>query len=192
MQKAQSTGLYKILEAFKSSSIKAIHCGSETLQMNIRMDEICDRFVIQSNRVVSLRNPIWRLANRNKPSEGDLEKTFARVKLMNGIGDEKYWNKCLLWKQPEYDRDIQFHETLQKRRGTLHVVSRDEWQLNYEISDEVRQYYSTTKRELYGVELPNLLKDFMSKVPRHTFSKLFQLFTGNCVLGKYFRMWCIN
>lgn len=156
------------------------------------MDEICDRFAIQSNRAVSLRNPIWRLANRSNPSKGDLEKPFARVKLMNGIGDEKYWNKCLLWKQPECDRDMKSHETLQKRRDTLHVVFRGEWQLNYGISGEVCQYYSTTKRELYGVELPNLLKYFMSKVPRHTFNKLFQLFTGNCVLGKYFRMWCIN
>jgi hypothetical protein len=32
----------------------------------------------------------------------------------------------------------------------------------------------------------------MSNVPRHTLSKLFQLYTGHGTLGKYFQMRCFN
>jgi hypothetical protein len=39
---------------------------------------------------------------------------------------------------------------------------------------------------------PNPLKSFISTVPCHTLSKLFQLRTGHGVLGKYFKMRYIN
>ena len=58
--------------------------------VNIRMKEIHGRFAIRAFRVVSPRNPIWQLANRNKPAEGDLKRLFARVKQINNIDDDKY------------------------------------------------------------------------------------------------------
>jgi hypothetical protein len=81
---------------------------------------------------------------------------------------------------------------MQKLKKNLHLASRGEWQLDYETQGELRQYYSTTKRELYRGKYPNLLKPFMSTVPRHTLSKLFQLRTGHGALEKYFQMRCIS
>jgi hypothetical protein len=81
---------------------------------------------------------------------------------------------------------------MQKLKKNLHLASHGEWQLDYETQGELRQYYSTTQRELYGEKYPNLLKSFMSTVPHHTLSKLFQLRTGHGTLGKYFQMRCIN
>jgi hypothetical protein len=66
---------------------------------------------------------------------------------------------------------------MQKLKSTLHLASRNEWQLDYETQGELRQYYFTIQRELYGEKYPNPLKSFMSTVPRHTLSKLFQLRT---------------
>lgn len=54
------------------------------------MKEIHGRFAIQAIRVVSPRNPIWQLANRNKPTEDDFKRLFARVKQINDIDDDKY------------------------------------------------------------------------------------------------------
>jgi hypothetical protein len=81
---------------------------------------------------------------------------------------------------------------MQKLKSTLHVDLCGEWQLNYETQDELRQYYFITQRELYGGKYPNPLKSFMSTVPCHTLSKLFQLRTGHGALGKYFQMRYIN
>jgi hypothetical protein len=81
---------------------------------------------------------------------------------------------------------------MQKLKKNLHLASRGEWQLDYETQGDLRQYYSTTQRELYGGKYPNPLKPFMSTVPRHTLSKLFQLRTGHGALEKYFQMRCIN
>jgi hypothetical protein len=36
---------------------------------------------------------VWKLANRSKPAEGDLETLFDRFKQMEGIDDNKYWSK---------------------------------------------------------------------------------------------------
>jgi hypothetical protein len=135
---------------------------------------------------------VWKLAYRNKPAEDDLERLFARVKQMEGIDDDKCWSKRPPWKQSKYDRDKKFHEAMQKLKSTLHVASRGEWQLDYETPGDLRQYYSTTKRELYGGMYPNPLKSFMSTVPRHTLSKLFQLRTDHGALGEYFQVRCIS
>jgi hypothetical protein len=81
---------------------------------------------------------------------------------------------------------------MQKLKSTLHLASRSEWQLDYETQGDLRQYYSTTQRELYGRKYPNSLKSFMSIVPRHTLSKLFQLRTDHGALEMYFQMRCIN
>ena len=160
---------------------------AEILPVSIRMKEIRDRFAVRAIRAVSPRNPVWKLANRSKPAESDLETLFARVKQMEGIDDDKYWSKRPPWKQPKYDRDKKSHEALQKLKSNLHEASRNEWQLEYEIQDKLRHYYSTTKRELYGRNYLNPLKSFMSTVPRHTLSKLFQLCTGHGALRKYFQ-----
>jgi hypothetical protein len=69
---------------------------------------------------------------------------------MEGIDEDKYWSKRPPWKQPKYDRDKKSHEAMQNRKSALHVASRGEWQLDYEIQGELCQYYSTTQRELYG------------------------------------------
>jgi hypothetical protein len=95
------------------------------------MKEICDRFAVRAIRAVSPRNPVWKLANRNKPAEGDLETLFARVKQMEGNDDDKYWNKRLPWKQPKYDCK-KSHKAMQKLKSTLYVASRGEWQFDYE------------------------------------------------------------
>jgi hypothetical protein len=81
---------------------------------------------------------------------------------------------------------------MRKLKSTFYVASRSEWQLDYETQSKLPQYYSTAQRELYGEKYPNLLKSFMSTVPRHTLSKLFQLCTGHGALGKYFQIMCIN
>jgi hypothetical protein len=84
---------------------------------------------------------------------------------MEGIDDDKYWSKRPPWKQSKYDRDNKSHEAMQKLKSTLLFASHGEWQLDYETQDELRQYYSTTQRELYGEKYPNPLKSFMSTVP---------------------------
>jgi hypothetical protein len=81
---------------------------------------------------------------------------------------------------------------MQKMKSTLHLASRGEWQLDYETQGELRQYYTTTQRELYRGKYPNLLKSFMSTVPRHTLRNLFQLRIGHGALEKYFQMRYIN
>lgn len=43
-------------------------------------------------------------------------------------------------------------------------------------------------RSWMTVIIPDPLKPFVNTVPRHTFSKLFQLATGNGALGTYFQM----
>ena len=55
------------------------------------------------------------------------------------------------------------------------------------MPNKTSYYYSIVKKELYEGQYPNPLKSFMNSVPRHTFSKLFQLRTGHGVLGKYFQ-----
>jgi len=72
IQKIQNTGLPKILGAFRFAPIKAMQRDAEILPVNIRMKEIRDRFAIRAIRAVSPRNPVWKLANSNKPAEGDL------------------------------------------------------------------------------------------------------------------------
>jgi hypothetical protein len=114
------------------------------------------------------------------------------VKQLEGVDDDKYWSKRPPWKQPKYDRNKKYHKAMQKLKNTLHLALRGEWQLDYETQGKLRQYYSTTKRELYGGKYPNPLKSFMSTVPRHTLSKLFQLRIGHGALEKYFQMRCIN
>jgi hypothetical protein len=81
---------------------------------------------------------------------------------------------------------------MQKLKNTLHLALCGGWQLDYKTQGDLRQYYSATQRELYGGKYPNPLKSFMSTVPHHTLSKLFQLRTGHGALGKYFQMRCIN
>ena len=76
---------------------------------------------------------------------------------------------------------------MQKLKGSLHTALRGEWQLDYDTPSETSHYYFTTKKELYGGQYTNPLKSFMNNVPRHAFSKLFQLHTGHDVLGKYFQ-----
>ena len=101
---------------------------------------------------MSLRNPAWKLANRSKPAEGSghIERLFfAKAKQMDGIGDDKYWRKCLPGKLPKYGRDKKSHEALQKLKGILHVASCGEWQLDYKIPGKHCQYYSTNQRELF-------------------------------------------
>jgi hypothetical protein len=61
---------------------------------------------------------------------------------------------------------------MQKLKKNLHLASRGEWQLDYETQGDLRQYYSTTQRKLYGGNYPNPLKSFMSTVSRHTLSML--------------------
>ena len=76
---------------------------------------------------------------------------------------------------------------MQKLKSSLYNALQKEWQTDYDIPSETSHYYSIVKRELYGGQYPNPLKSFMNSVPRHTFSKLFQLRTGHGVLGKYFQ-----
>jgi hypothetical protein len=85
IQKVQNIALRKILGAFRSAPVKAMQRDAEILPANIRMKEIRDRFAVRAIRAVSPRNPVWKLANRNKPTEGDLERLFARVKQMERI-----------------------------------------------------------------------------------------------------------
>jgi hypothetical protein len=77
--KVQNTALRKILEAFRSAPVKAMQRDAEILPVNIRLKEILDRFAVRAIRAVSPRNPVWKLATRNKPAEGNLETFFARV-----------------------------------------------------------------------------------------------------------------
>ena len=69
----------------------------------------------------------------------------------------------------------------------MYTALQKEWQTDYDMPNETSHYYSIVKRGLYGGQYPNPLKSFMNSVPRHTFSKLFQLRTGHGVLGKYFQ-----
>jgi hypothetical protein len=62
---------------------------------------------------------------------------------------------------------------MQRLKSTFHLASRGKWQLDYETQCEFRQYYSTIQKNLYEGKYPNLLKSFMSTVPRYTFGKLF-------------------
>jgi hypothetical protein len=73
------------------------------------MKEIRYRFAVRAIRAVSPRNPVWKLAKRNKPAEGHIETLFARVKQMKGTTDDKDWSKCPPWKQPKNDRDKKSH-----------------------------------------------------------------------------------
>ena len=75
-------------------------------------------------QVVSLRNPVWKLANSSKLAKGDLEKLFARVKQMNGVDENKYWRKRPPWKQSNYLRGVRSDKTLQKLKSSLHFASR--------------------------------------------------------------------
>ena len=153
------------------------------------MKNICDRFAIQgilAIRAVSPRNFLWKLTSRSKPPEVDLEKLLARIKQMNGVDYDKYWSKRPPWKQSKSYHDKKSHKALQKLKNSLYVATSDEWQSDYDIPDEINQYYFIVKRELYERKYPNPLKYFMSKLPRHTISKLFQLRTGHGILVKYF------
>ena len=66
---------------------------------------------------------MWKLANRSKPPECDLERLFARVKKMDGIDGDKFWSKHPRSKQPKYDGDMKFREALRKLKeiGRAHV-----------------------------------------------------------------------
>jgi len=66
---------------------------------------------------------VWKLANRSKPPERDLERLFARVKKMDGIDDDKFWSKHPPSRQPKYDGDMKFREALRKLKGIFHVPS---------------------------------------------------------------------
>ena len=66
---------------------------------------------------------MWKLANRSKPPECDLERLFARVKKMDGIDGDKFWSKHPRSKQPKYDGDMKFREALRKLKGIFHVRS---------------------------------------------------------------------
>ena len=69
---------------------------------------------------------------------------------MNGIDDDKYYSKGPLWKQAKYNHNKKSHEALKKLNGTLHVVSRSGWQLDYETPNELCQYYCTTKGKCFN------------------------------------------
>ena len=88
---------------------------------------------------------------------------------------------------PRNHRNKKSHEAMQKLKGSLHTALRGEWQLDYDTPSETSHYYFAIKKGLYGGQYPNPLKSFMNNVPRHAFSKLFQLHTGHDVLGKYFQ-----
>ncbi len=76
--------------------------------------EIPDRYVIQAIQAVSRGDTVWKLSNRSRPEEGDLERLCAGVKQINGIDDDKYWSKHSPWMQPKYYRDKRLHKNLQK------------------------------------------------------------------------------
>ena len=97
------------------------------------------------------------------------------------------YRAAVLILKSNYLRNMKSEKALQKLKSSLHVASRNEWQSDYDTPGKISHYYSIVKRELYEGRYPNPLKSFMSSVSRHTFSKLFQLCTGHCVLGKYFR-----
>lgn len=80
------------------------------------------------------------LANCSKSEEGDFERAFARIKQMNDIDYDKHWEKSPPWKQGKYDFDEKSHIALYKLKGTFRVTSRGEWQLDYKIPSQLRQY----------------------------------------------------
>jgi hypothetical protein len=49
--------------------VKAMQRDAEILPVNIQMKEIRSRFAVRAIRAVSPRNPVWKLANCNKPAE---------------------------------------------------------------------------------------------------------------------------
>lgn len=109
---------------------------------------------------MSLRNPAWKLANRSKPAEGSghIERLFfAKAKQMDGIGDDKYWRKCLPGKLPKYGHDKKSHEALQEIKGTLHVALRSglhrSWRCGKVCLNEVYQqnrYFEYCQLETVG------------------------------------------
>lgn len=114
--------------------------------METRLWNISDRFAIWSIRAVSSRNPVWKLANCTKSAEDDLRRLFfSRAKQMSDIDNNKYSSKYPPWKQPMYEYDKKSPQALQYLKATFHVASQGEWQLDYAISGELRQYYSTTQ-----------------------------------------------
>jgi hypothetical protein len=88
IQKVQNTALRKILGAFRSAPVKAMQRDAEILPVNIQMKEIRGRFVVRAIRAVSPRNSVWKLANRNKPAEGDLECALTPLPC------QSHRNKC--------------------------------------------------------------------------------------------------
>lgn len=58
---------------------------AEILLVNIQVEEIRDRFAIRTIWASGPRNPVWKLAGRSKPTEGDFERGFASPT------NELYW-----------------------------------------------------------------------------------------------------
>lgn len=104
---------------------------------------------------------------------------------------EKYWCKHPQWKQPKYHCYKKCDERWQNLKDVLQVTSCDEWQSDYETSDNSVNY-SITQSELYEGRYPKSMKILMSTMPHHTFGKLFQLCTGHGGRGKCSQMNCVR
>jgi hypothetical protein len=99
-QNIQNTALRKIMNAFKSSPIKAIQRDANILPLNVRMKTIRSRFGIQVIRDVCSRNIIQRQANSDCLAETDFEQLFTKTMQMKGIDDNIYWSKRHLGRDP--------------------------------------------------------------------------------------------
>lgn len=100
-----NTGLRKILEAFRSASVKAMHRDAEILLVNIPIKEIRDWLAVTAIRAMR-GNHGWNLAGHTNPVEIDFIRHFYRSRKMNGVGDDNQvnsfpgtWSQDSSWRQ---------------------------------------------------------------------------------------------
>ena len=68
-------------------------------------------------------------------------------------------------------------------KRSLHIASREEWQLDCDTPNGTSQYYSIVKKDLYIEKYSNPLKSLISSGPHYIFGKLSQRHTDHGVLA---------
>jgi hypothetical protein len=82
--------LRKIIEVFKSGSIRATQRDADMLLLNIKGKKICSKFVVRAIRDVSSRNFARRQANHDRSAKPDLDQVLTKAKKMKDIDDNIY------------------------------------------------------------------------------------------------------
>lgn len=184
IQKCQNSAIRKILGAFVSTPIDALHKDSDILPIGYRQDEIAKMYALRINRTIDPRNPIYRI-KPGQYKENTLAQIFVAIQSLPELKRDSFWERRLPWKKERKKKKEKAWATLKKLRQFIKQTAKEKWNEEYEQSVKGSFYRSVTGNSLYNQFKPNPMIFVMKSFERKTLSQVVQFRTGHGKFGEY-------